>query len=287
MVFIFSACAGTRREIRLTSEPSIERAMDKLASVPEGKKLLEFLYKNPIRFEYSNTPGLCYKFSLKAGTIFLPTDLRDSETLFALTIGRAAYIYRFYAETGIEEILAEEEEAAALFQARAAIEMNVQAPDFRSKKLGSAIKANLCTYLFIGAREAMQKTRSWALSYPDADCQRPLETLENQHIWLEGIRQSVSNATFFQMLYDRDQRKVRGGLLTQVQAMSNDAKIRAIPLSEIYRFQQTFYSAQSGILSNFEKAYRQALKYDEAWNADNAGLVQQSRETTSVCKLPE
>ncbi|MCX5784528.1 MAG: hypothetical protein NTX59_02460 [Elusimicrobia bacterium] len=287
LLFSAAACSGSRRkDIILTSEPSIERALDKLTSVPEGKQLVDFLYKEPARFEYSNTPGFCPKFSLRARKIFLPAAFRDFDTLLALALGRAAYIYRLYAESGLEDIIVEEEEAAALFQARTAIEMNVLNQDFENKKFAQEIKSDFCTYIFDGSRYAAQKARALALS-SDADCQRPFDTLNDQRLWLERIRQSMNEETFFQLLYDRDQQKVRKGLLSRSDAMKNDANIRAMPMYDIYRFQRTFYDKQSDIFSRFEKASRRALEEDKAWNADNAGLIQHAREEFSGCNLPE
>lgn len=286
-ILLAAACAGPqKKDIRLTSEPSIERALDVLASVPEGRKLVNFLYKRPVRFEYSNTPGLCYKFSLKTGKIFLPAEFRGSDTLLALELGRAAYIYRLYAGSGLEEITAEEEEIAALFQARMGLEINLLNSDFAGKKFAGGIKAAFCTYILDGSHYAVQGARASALS-PDADCQRPLETLQNQRVWLEKTRQAINDETFFQLLYDRDQQKVRKGVMSQSEAMKNDANIRSLPTYETYRFQRTFYDKQSNIFSRFEKAYRKALQDDDAWRAANAGAVQRAREEFSACNLPE
>jgi hypothetical protein len=287
VILLAAACAGPQKvDIRLTSEPSIERALDTLASVPEGRKLVSFLYQRPLRFEYSNTSGLCYKFSLKTGRIFLPAEFRGSDTLLALTLGRSAYIYRLYAESGLEEIIAEEEETAALFQARMGLEINLLNSDFAGKKFAGGIKTDFCAYILDGSRYAAQGARALALSQ-DADCQRPLETLQNQRVWLEKTRQAINDETFFQLLYDRDQRKVRKGLMSQSEAMKNDANIRSLPTYETYRFQRTFYDKQNDIFSRFEKVYREALQDDDAWRAANAGAIQRAREEFSACNPPE
>ena len=287
VIALAAACAGPqKKEISLTSEPSIERALDTLASVSEGRKLLEFLYKNPVLFEYSNSPGLCCKFSLKTGKIFLPAEFRGSDTLLALILGRAAYVYRLHAESGFEEIIAEEEETAALFQARMGLELNLLNSDFAGKKFAGGIKTDFCIYILDGSRHAAQAARALALSQ-DADCQRPLETLQDQRVWLEKTRQAISDETFFQLLYDRDQQKVRKGLISQFEAMKNDANIRAIPTAEIYRFQRALYSTQSDIFSRFEKTYREALQNDEAWRTANAGAIQRAREEFSACNMKE
>ena len=291
LVLSTTACSGSRRkDITLTSEPSIERALDKLASIPEGEKLVNFLYKKPARFEYSNTPGFCNKFSLKARYIFLPSGLRDSDTLLALALGRAAYVYRLYTESGLEDVIVEEEEAAALFQARTALEINVLNQDLEKEKFAQEIKSDLCTYITDGSRYAAQKARALALS-SDADCQRPLETLEGLRSWLERIKQSMTDETFFQtffqLLYDRDQQKVRKGLLSQSDAMKNDANIRAMPMYDIFRFQRSFYDKQHDIFSKFEKAYRRALEEDKAWYSNNYSLLQHAKEEFSACAQAE
>ncbi|HAF95638.1 MAG: hypothetical protein A2X34_06220 [Elusimicrobia bacterium GWC2_51_8] len=287
VIALAAACAGPqKKEISLTGEPSIERALDTLASVSEGRKLVDFLYKNPVRFEYLNTSRLCTRFSLKTGKILLPAEFRGSDTFLALTLGRAAYIYRLHAESGFEEIIAEEEEAAALFQARMGLELNLLNSDFAGKKFAGGIKTDFCIYILDGSRHAAQAARALALS-PDADCQRPLETLRDQRVWLEKTRQAINDETFFQLLHDRDQQKIRKGLISQFEAMKNDANIRALPTAEIYRFQRALYSAQSDIFSRFEKAYREATQDDDAWRAANAGAIQRAREEFSTCNMKE
>jgi hypothetical protein len=106
-------------------------------------------------------------------------------------------------------------------------------------------------------------------------------------MWVEKARQAINDETFFQLLYDHDQQKVRKGVMSQFEAMKNDANIRALPISETYRFQRTFYDKQSDIFLRFEKAYRETLQDDDAWRAANAGAVQRAREEFSACNLPE
>ena len=245
-VALLAGCAGSRKELMLTSEPSIERAFDIISGTRQGKPLLKYLYKHPVRFEFSNTAGFCHKFSLKKGLIFLPVEMKSSDLILALAAARAAYIYRLYKETGLGEIISEEEELAALFQSRLALEVNVVEGDFAKGKAGGPIKADFCTYIMENSRYAMAQARREALT-PDENCQRPLETIENQRIWLEKIRQSMDDDNFHQLLYDRDMQRVRRGSMAISEAMKNDATIRALPAYETYRFQRTFYDDQKAV----------------------------------------
>jgi len=284
-LWLFAACAGTRRDIRLTSEPSIERALDIVQGTPEGKTLVRFLYDNPVRFEYSNTPGLCHKFSLKTGRIYLPLDYRGSDLLLALTIARAAHIYRLYLDTGLDEIISEEEELGALFQDRLALELNLVTADFDKTNGAAGLKTGFCSYVLENSKYAMFQARKAALA-PDPECQHPLETLENQRVWLEKTREAINEENFYQLVYERDMDRVRKGAMPMSEAMKNDATLRAMPTYEVYRFQRTFYDRQSDIFTRFEKVYAKEVQADASWRAAHQEDLDRAREEFSACELP-
>jgi len=271
---------------KLTSEPSIERALDVLAGAAASEPLTGFLYRNPVRFEYSSTAGACHKFSLKNGLIFLPREFKDSDNLLALSLARAAYIYRLYVMTGMEEILAEEEETAALFQARIGLAIKLKNSDFERAKAAEELRSDFCTYIMEGSPAAVLSARTAALS-TRPECQRPLETLQSQRIWLDETRAAINDESFFQLMKDRDLVKVRKGALTMNAAMKNDADLRALPTDAIYRYQRSFYDRQNGMFSLVSKLYRKALEDDAAWRAANQELIEQARREFSACNLPE
>lgn len=279
-----AGCAGTRPEVRLTSEPSIERALDIVASVPQGRPLIKFLNKHPVRFEYSNSAGLCHKFALDNGHIYLPADYRGSDLVLALALARAAYIYRIHKLTGLEELISEQEEAAALYQARLAVELSLVSDDFRKAGGAPEIKTGFCTYVLETSRYAMAQARREALSSNPA-CQRPLETLENQRVWLEKTRKALNDETFYQLLYERDLARVKKGAIPMSTAMKRDAAVRGMPTYEIYRFQRTFYDDQSEIFKRFERLYSGELGLDAAWRAAHREELDRAREEFSDCNL--
>lgn len=285
LCLLASACAGSRKDVRLTTEPSIERAFDIIQGTQLGKPLMKFLYKNPVRFEYSNKPGLCPKFSLDTGKILLAEEYKSSDLLLALALARAAHIYRIYRETGLDEIISEEEELGAVFQARLALEINVVDADFGKQSYGAAMKTDFCAYVLENSRYAMTQARKEALT-PDAACQRPLETLENQRVWLEKARKAINEENFYQLIYERDMARVRKGSMPVSEAMKNDAMIRALPTYEIYRYQRTFYDRQSDIFRRFEKTYAREIAADTAWRAGHQGDLDRARAEFSACDLP-
>lgn len=285
LCLLAAACAGKRKDVRLTSEPSIERAFDVIHGTRQGKPLMKFLYKNPLRFEYSNTPGLCYKFSLTSGKVLIPEDYKSSDLLLALTVARAAHVYRLAKETGLDEILAEEEELAALFQARLAVEINLVDADFSRARHADSMKTAFCSYVLESSRYAMRQARKEALA-PDAACQRPLETLENQRVWLEKARKAINEENFYQLVYERDMARVRKGAMQINEAMKKDARLRALPTYEVYRYQRTFYDKQTEIFRNFEKAYARGISEDEAWRAASKEDLDRARQEFSACGLP-
>jgi hypothetical protein len=281
---LLTACAGRGGEVRLTSEPSIERAFDIISETGLGKPLLKFLYKNPVLFEYSNTSGICHKFALKKGMIFLPVEMKGSDLVLALALARAAYIYRLYVLTGLEEIISEEEELAALYQARLALEINLVNADFEKAENASSMKRNLCSYIMHPSAYAMSQARKEALGQ-DPDCQRPFETFSSQQTWLGKIRKAVNDDNFPQLLNERDLLLVRKGALTMAEAMKNDATVRALPAYETYRFQRTFYDDQTTIFSTFEKTYKREIKEDELWRRAHQTELDRAQAEFSDCNL--
>ncbi|OGR68761.1 MAG: hypothetical protein A2081_05075 [Elusimicrobia bacterium GWC2_61_19] len=283
---LLAACAGGKKGLSLTSEPSIERAFDTLEGTREGRPLLKFLRKHPVRFEYANTAGLCHKFSLRTGKIFLPPDYKGSDKVLAVAVARAAYIYKLYSDTGLDEIIAEDEELSALLAARLAVDLEIVDGDFKKVRGAESIKASFCAYLLNGPRYAMEQARKQALS-ADSDCQRPLDTLEGQRVWLERMRKAIKDDTFYQLLYDRDQLRVKRGALTMNQAMKNDAQLRGLPSYEMYRYQRTFYDVQSDIVDKFEKIRTRELAQDAGWRRAEQAALDGAREEFSDCVLPE
>ncbi len=283
---LFLGSCASRPEIRLSSEPSMERALDLLNSTPQGKPLVKFLLKNPVSFEYSNTAGLCAKYALKNHKIFLPQDYRGSDKVLALAIARAGFIYRMYTEIGMEEIISEEEELAALYEARVAIELGLVNADFARAKNAGEIKKDFCTYVLESSRYAMAQARKEVLT-PDTNCQRPLETLENQRAWLEKSRQAINDNNFYQLMYDRDLQRVKKGSMPFSEAMKNDATLRGLPVYDVYRYQRTFYDSQSDLFSTLQKVYEREIKKDADWRAGHQGAIDAAREEFSACGLPE
>lgn len=280
-----AACAGYRRNIALTAEPSIERALDLLAQAPQGRPLLRFMTANPVTLEYSNTPGLCVKFALKNRKIYLPPEYKGSDPVLALAVGRAAFIYRLYAESGMDEIVSEEEELAALYQARLALELKLTADDFRRAGGAAGVRNAFCSYLLESSGVVMEQARREALS-SDPSCQRPLDTMENQRVWLEKTRQAINDETFYQLLYERDMSRVRKGSMPISEAMRNDANLRAMPTYEIYRYERTFYDKQSDIFVKFARLYSSEIRSDAAWRAARAQEIEAARAEFSDCDLP-
>jgi hypothetical protein len=285
-LFLSGCFFNKKQDIELTSEPSIERALEILEGVPDGEPLIRFLYKNPIKFEYSNTAGLCHKFSLKAGKIFVPSEFKNSDALLALALARAAHIYRLHAMSGLEEIISEEEELAALFQTRIGLELQLRNADFAQNKFTKEMKSSLCTYIMDGSRAAALAARAIVLS-KQPECQRPLETLQAQRIWLGQIREAINTESFFQLLQDRDRRRVEKGTLTMNEAMKNEAAIKTMPTYELYRYQRMIYDKQNGVFARIDDLYNGALKEDEYWRSTNLAAIENAREEFAECNLPQ
>lgn len=283
-LLLLAACAAGRREIRLTSEPSLERALDALDRSQQGRSLVRFLLKHPVSLEYSNTAGRCTKFALDKRKVYVSPDYKPSDPVLALAVGRAAYIYRLYLESGLDEIISEEEELSALFQARLGVELGVVSADFAKAGGAAELKNAHCAYLLESSGYAMQQARKEALS-SDVACQRPLDTMENQRVWLEKTRQAINDETFYQLLYERDLARVKKGAIPMSTAMRNDATLRAMPTYEIYRYQRSFYDKQSDIFTRFAALYSSEIRQDAVWRESRREEIDLAREEFSDCGL--
>ena len=280
-------CFAGRQEASLTREPSIERAMDLLGAVPAAAPLVQFLRKNPVRLEYSDALETCNKLSLKAGVLSLPRGLKDYDAAVALALARAAYIHRLSVLSGLDEVLSEEEERAALFQARIGLAIGLKNKDFARNRAAAALKADFCTYIMEGSGAAVLAARTAALSVQPA-CQRPLDTLQSRRIWLDEVRAAIDdNESFFQLLKEHDLAKVRKGTLAGSDAMKNDAELRSLPTYELYRRQRELYDSQTDIFTRIDRLYRSAIKDDDAWRQSHQTLIDRAREEFSDCNLPE
>jgi hypothetical protein len=184
------------------------------------------------------------------------------------------------------EEISEQEELSALIQGRLAVELKVPSADFDKTKSTAGMKADICAYLLGGSRYAMAQARKEALA-SDKDCGRPLETLEGQRTWLEKIRQSINDETFYQLIYERDLLRVHKGSMTMAEAMKNDATLRGLPTYEVYRYQRTFYDRQSDIFARISAIHDRDVRNEEEWRKEKAAEIDQEREEFSACALPE
>lgn len=289
-ILFFSLICGCAKQKRdkmvLTTEPSIERALDILSTTNDGKRLVAFLIKNPVLFEYSNIEGDCHKFDLKARRIYLSRNFRESELLLTLELARAAYVYKLYLLMGLDHIVSEHEEIASLFQSKMALQLNVAHSDFKNAEYAGEMLNEFCTYIMEGPQEAMQAARNHALS-SGPECQRPLATINSELAWLEKIKQSIHKENLFQLLYERDLQKVRRGVLTMSDVMKNSAIIRALPTYEIYRFQREFYESNLKKLSKIKKTHEMTLREEKKWFNSHQDVIKRARNEFSDCNLPD
>jgi len=158
--------------------------------------------------------------------------------------------------------------------------------DFDAVKEAAGIKTDICSYLLGGTSYAMEQARKEALT-ADSDCQRPLDTLEDQRTWLEKIRQSLDDETFYQLLYERDLLRVHKGSLTMAAAMKNDATLRGLPAIDIYRYQRTFYDRQNDIFEKMTGLRKDDLKKEAAWRKARAAELDQEKGEFSSCTMPQ
>jgi hypothetical protein len=286
-VLTLASCSGGRRAAApsLTPEPAIERAFDVLATAKEGKKLIAFLEKNPVSFEFANVEAPCPRYEFDRRTIYLRRGFKGSDTMLALAVARAAQVYRFHRLTGLDAPAAEQEELAALFQARIGLQINLVNDDFGTDDPGvREIKSSFCTYLHEGQRYTMQKARSSALA-TEQWCARPFETLSSLGMWLERTREAVRDDTLFTLLYERDLQRVRRGQITMADAMRNDARFRAMPIYEINRFQRMFYDTENRKISRANRLYRNMTAEDASWRESHAAEINRAREAFATCGM--
>lgn len=285
--FIASGCSSSLSY--LTSEPSIERSLDIIESSKDGRELVKFLEKNPVQFEYAETSGICHHFSLKdkkKKLIFIPEEYRQSSKILAMAILRAAHIYRMYSITGLDEIISEEEELAMLRQMQFGVMLGLTRKDFDSVPEAYEMKKEFCAYVLEDSEQALAITRHTVQTAMPA-CQRPLENIVKQEIWLENMKRSIDDDTFHQVLANRDRRRVEQGLITDSQAAENSAKLRALPSYELTRYERTFYDDKTANFRAFNLMYKKELAIDAAFRRSNEAAIYELATDFAECDLEQ
>jgi hypothetical protein len=287
-VLPLTACSGNRRPPpSLTTEPAIERAFDILDTAREGRKLIQFLEKNPVSFEFANVEAPCPRYEFDRRTIYLRRGFKGSDTMLAMALARAAQVYRFHRLTGLEELTAEQEELGAVFQARIGLQISLVNADFEVDDPGvKEIRSSFCTYLHEGSGQAMRKARNASFA-PEAWCGRPFETLDTLRLWLDRTRRAVKEENLFALLYERDLQRVRRGRITMSDAMRNDARFRGMPLYEISRFQRMFYDTETEKMSRADRLYRRLLAEDSGWRETRAEDIERARDAFAACGMSD
>lgn len=266
----------------LSTEPSIERAADILSRTQEGKILLDYLAKNSVSAEYRALKGPWPKLMPGERKILIPKSVRKSDITAALLLARSADIYMTYTRTGVFDLLAEQEEIAALAQARLALELGFSDSDAKKSPAGAAVLEELCPYLFQGSRAAMDVARKNARE-PCPEYGRPLETAESVRNWLEKTQTAIMEGSLAQVLYQRDLEKVKRKTLTMAEAAKNYADRRALPQYDIFRAQRNFYMDQMKTLSDMNKLLESAMETDAEWKETHVPEIEKGLREFSAC----
>ena len=284
-LFSFSGCFFSMPY--LSSEQSIQTSFKTIASYQEGQKLVNFLAKHPIQFEYADTAGMCHHFSLRNGKrrlIFVPEEFRASKKLLAMALYRAANIYRMYVQTGVEEIIAEEEEVAMLRQMHMGVLMDLTKEEFDLVPQATELKQEFCTYVLENSEEALAKTR-YFVQTPMPACQRPLENIVKQEIWLKNMRHAISDDTFHHLMADRDKRRVAQGRITDSQAARTSANLLGMPNYEMTRYERTFFDDRNSNFTAFNQIYLKELYNDISFRRDHADRIYKIATDFAECDL--
>lgn len=280
---VFSGCVAGRKNFVFTSEPSIERGMDILLETEEGREIYDFARENPMRVEYSNTAGLCNNYDLSEGTVYLPRPYRDDDFILALALAKGVFVYRMHRLSKFDDILAEMEEAAALFAARIALKLNMVPGDY-SRDYAKPLKEELCVYITRAGDALRQSVRRRVLSQ-NADCGYPLETLKSQLMWLDKVRDAAGTSDLFQILNEKNMRKVARGSMTMTEAMNRDAAVRGLPTYDLYRYQRTFYETNYEIISSLSRAIESEIARDRRWREKNGPLLERVMMEFPSCQF--
>lgn len=273
----------------LTGEESIQRSLNLISHYPEGKRLVKFLRSNPVQFEFADTAGMCHHFNLKnpkKRMIFIPDEYAASEKLLAMAVVRAANIYRMYLESGMEEIISEEEEVAMLRQMHLGVLMNLTKEEFDLVPEAKELKKEFCTYILENSEEALAITRHFAQS-PMPACQRPLENIVKQGIWLANLRQAIAEDKFHQLVSDRDRKRVAQGVMTDAQASKNSAILRSLPDYELSRYERTFYDNKKANFNFFNQIYLKELYNDTAFRREFEARIYDIATDFAECDLED
>jgi len=278
---LFSGCAYSLKSPAISSEPSLERAVEILEANKESAAVINFIEKKGVRFEYSNLAGYCDTYNLKHKVIFIPEEYRASDKLLALAVAKAAMVYYIYSKTDINEILTEEDEAGALFQFRIAALLGLKESDFVTPA-SEKTKCEYSAYLVEGTKYALNRVRAGAAERNVA-CQRPYNSIAKEKSRLGRLRAESGKNTFYELLFDRNKERAMQGIITFPDMMKQDSQIRSVPHIELARYSDAFFNEADKSFSAIQKEYSKLLKKDAEMRDRDAARILRLRDDFLDC----
>jgi len=284
LIFL-GGCATSAGKPELYFEPSLERAMEIVGQTREGRGLLSYLDKNPVSVKYSDSiSGPWPKFNPAEKEILIPENVRRSDVLAGLLIARGLAEYRVYDSLNLSETLAETEEIAAVTQAHIALELGLEQGALLGSAAGKAALSEVCVYVAQGPEKFSGKILAESLS-PNAEYQRPLETIDGAKKWLGRVKDAMAEGTLPQLLYERDMERVKKKTLTQARADANSARVRSADPESLWRMQRQFFASAGKTLDEAAALGQKTLEEDLMWRRRNSALISQRLAELTWCRV--
>lgn len=285
--FAAMLCSCFYSVTEITSEDSINQSLRTIEEYPDGYKLVNFAKTHPVRIEYADTAGICHHFNLKDPrnrTIFIPEEYRASDKILAMGVYRALQIYRMYVQSGLGEMVSEEEEISMLRQMQLGVMLGITKEEFDKVPEAVEMKDEFCTYILENSEEALAKTRLTAQT-PNQACQRPLDNIVKQGFWIKDMKKSISKNEFHQLMQYRDKKRVAQGAMTDSEAAANSARLMALPEYETARYERLFFDIKKSNFDYFKQLYLKEVFLDRDFRREYAKQIYEMSTDFAECDL--
>ncbi|MFA5162225.1 MAG: hypothetical protein WC421_08255 [Elusimicrobiales bacterium] len=254
-------------------EPSLERGLESLELLGEGRELVARLKENPIKIQYAPLTGPWPRYLRADRTLLIPEKERRHRQTLPLLLARGLALSQMYDRIQVADDLAEFEVLAAMAQARVASQASMYDEDkIASTPSGQETIKEICVYAIEGPDRFAEMIRRDCL-LPNLEYDRPTETFESSLHWVQRMQQGLSDNSFYQLLYKRDLDRVRRNAITRAEADENASKFRGQDADAIWREERKYMYRTRKNIDDAQIFYRQQMDYDALWRSQYADAI--------------
>ncbi|MDD4004627.1 MAG: hypothetical protein PHW69_05420 [Elusimicrobiaceae bacterium] len=281
---VFAACAssGKKPDNGVNFIPSLERALEIMGQTKGGHELADYLWDHPVPVTYAQLAGPWPKYDPVIKQIFLPRDIKENDYLVMLALARAIEVYRICDTLGLDEIIVETEQIAALGEMELAIEVGLKEREGEDSLPGQKLLDEFCSFMVEGADGLTDKVRGDCLAlHPEYN--RPYKSVDAYEKWLRQTKEALDGGTLNQLMLKRDRDLVRRGEITTADADKNASAFASLEPRQIYRQYNDMYIQGMEKMGRLKRLYQKRISRDKSWRKKNEAAISRQLSRTRYC----